>query len=107
MVGGCSHGTEAGERMMHRTPVTYQLCAGDGVRPQQPADQERDRLSVRHSGLAGIGVRPDDLDEAVAILDQIIAQTNRGGSNADESNQARSESWRRAEPSVPIILTVA
>ena len=49
------------------------------------------------------GARPDDLDEAAAILDQIVAQTNRGGSNADESNQARSGSWRRAEPSVPII----
>jgi len=29
-------------------------------------------------------VRPDDLDEAAAILDLFIAQTNRGGSNADE-----------------------
>jgi hypothetical protein len=95
--------------MMHRTPAAYQLCAGATA---SGLDSHLIRSGIGYpsdiqDSLAS-GVRSDDLDEAVAILDQFIAQTNRGGSNADESNQARSESWRRAESiSADHPLTVA
>jgi hypothetical protein len=58
--------------MMHRTPAAYQLCAGATA---SGLDSHLIRSGIGYpsdiqDSLAS-GVRSDDLDEAVAILDQI------------------------------------